>query len=545
MAKKQFTDVLVIGSGAGGGVAAFKLAQAGLNVMILEKGDWIDRQVNPEDELAELYLERHRPSAEDDPTIVKSDGQLAASSSRIGQSFYVVGGGTTRYTATSWRYRREDFRKLSTYGAVAGSTVADWPITYEDLEPYYTEAELEIGVSGLPGIDPCEPPRSKNVLLPPLKGDAYQRRLEAAAKKLGWKPFPLPLAIHSQANERTSGAQCMQCGFCSGFPCRFRAKSSVDVVIFPRAELTKHFVLKTHAYATNIVLDEKHNKVKGVEYIDLKTGNKNFVGCNILMVGASAIQTARLLLNSHSSRFPKGIANSSGIVGQNLMFHLEAKASATFDDTFHQGFYKKIGVHDFYYPGKEDGFINHRSIQSGSKAPPISFANQMQGYGAELIANIQKSFLHTQEVQAIVEDLPQIENRIILSADKKDPWGMPSPEVHHKYHPADIKALESCFDKMKQLLEAAGGQNLKLPKAAAQNITDRYTWHIMGTTRMGADRQTSVVNKDCQSHDISNLFIVDGSPFPTSAGINPTLTIQALALRTADRIPSLVKEGRV
>lgn len=539
MAKQRLVDVLVIGSGAGGGVLAFRLAQKGVNVMVLEKGDWCERNEAVEDEFAQHHLEMYRPSGETDPTVVRSKGEVVAENSRIGQAFYLVGGGTVRYSATSWRYRPQDFSKLTTYGPVAGTTLSDWPLTYEELEPYYTEVEKEIGVSGKAGADPTEPPRSKDVLMPPLKEDRFQRRIVNAAKKLGWRPFPIPTAIHSQRNEYTDGRDCMQCGWCSGYPCLFQAKSSVDVVIFPRAQKTNHFTLKTNAYVT-LILTHKNGKVRGVEYIDLMTGKNQVIECKALVLATSAIQTARLLLHSGT----KGLANSSGLIGRNLMFHIEAKASALFPESYNQGLYKKVGIHDFYFPKKEDGFINHRSIQSGSKATPIAFALGAKGFGKNYVETMRDRFLRTHELQCMAEDLPQFENRVGLSSEKKDPWGVPVPEISHVYHESDKKAVASTLEKIRLLLEAAGGTEVQLPKVH-DNITGRYTWHLMGTTRMGKDPAVSVLNRDCQSHDISNLFVADGSGFPTSGGINPTLTIQALALRAADRLLALTKEGKV
>lgn len=537
-------DVLVVGSGAGAAPLSFKLAQKGFKVLALEKGDWLERSGLSEDELAQLTLEVHRPHESMDPTVVYSDNKLVSDESRVGQAFYLVGGGTVRYTGASWRFRKSDFKKLSTYGAVEGSSLADWPITYEEIESYYSEAEREVGISGLPGIDPTEPPRSKNFMMPPLAEDRFQHKLAEAGRKLGWTPFPIPFAIHSMQNERTNGRQCMQCGWCSGYPCLFQAKSAVDITIFPRAKATSHFTLRTHAYVTQILMDKKKERATGVEYLNLKTGKREAVYCKYLVLAASAIQTSRLLLMSSGGRFKNGLANSSGKLGRNLMFHIEAKGSAVFEEEYGQGFYKKVAFHDHYYPKKEDGFINHRSIQSGSKASPIAFALGKKGFGTSYLKELQQKFVHTQEVQCMVEDLPLESNFVSLSKTKKDLWGYPAPEVHHKYHEHDRKAVQTSLVYAQQLLEAAGGKDIEMPQVH-DNITGRYTWHLMGTARMGTDPATSVVNRDLQTHDHKNIFIADASPFPTSAGLNPTLTIQAFSFRLGDRLPELIKEGRV
>jgi choline dehydrogenase-like flavoprotein len=540
---KEYVDVLVIGSGASGGPVAFELAKSGIKVMVLEKGDWCPRDTQVEDELSQLHREIYRPSGDMDPTVIKSKGKVVAETSRLGQAFYLVGGGTVRYSGTSWRMRTDDFRKLSKYGAVDGTNLADWPISYDELEPYYTKAEEEIGISGLAGDDPTEPYRSRNVLMPPLASDNWQDRLSKASRKLGWKPFHIPLALHSQANARTGAAPCMQCGWCSGFPCLFRAKSSVDIVIYPRAQETGNFTLRTKAYATQIKTDDS-GKVQGVEYINTETGETEFVGCKVLVLATSAIQTTRLMLLSTSNRFPKGLANENDILGRNLMFHIECKASATFDDVYNQHLYKKTGVHDFYFPKKTDSFINHRSLQAGSKSSPIAFGLSRKGYGAALEKDIKENFLRTQEVQCMVEDLPQLDNRVVLSDTKKDPWGVPAPEVHHAYHDMDKRAAAAANERIRDLMVAAGGEDIRIPDVH-DNVSGRYSWHLMGTARMGKDPATSVLNSDCRAHSVSNLYIVDGSPFTTSIGLNPSLTMQALSFRTADKIKQALKEGSV
>lgn len=543
------TDVLIVGSGAGGSSAAFRLCELGFDVTLLEKGAPLQPMGGPpgadtyENELGEIQWEQRRPSAENDPTVIISQGKELASATRVGQAFYLVGGGTTRYTATSWRLRPKDLLKRTTYGAVAGTTLVDWPISYAELERYYTQAELEIGVSGRAGVDPTEPHRSRDVLLPPLHEDLFQKRLTRAALGLGWKPFPIPVAIHSQGSARTGASPCMQCGFCSGYPCQFRAKSSVDLVLLPRALRTGKLQVVHHAYVTQI-LTAPNGRASGVEYLDLSSGGPRpplkKLDCQVLVLAASAIQSTRLLLLSGRGR---GLANGSGELGKNLMFHIEAKAQALFDEDYHQAYYKKVGIHDFYFPKAGASFVNHCSLQSGSKAGPIGFALSQPGFGREAMRKLRAGFLRTQELQVMAEDLPQATNLVRLSTERKDAWGLPAAEVHHRYHAQDRAAVLATLARARELLQAAGGQDIRLPEAAPETILSRYTWHLMGTARMGRDASDSVTDAYGRTFDVPNLFICDGSTFPTSGGLNPTLTIQALAFRAADRIATLRKEG--
>jgi choline dehydrogenase-like flavoprotein len=530
----ESTDVCIVGSGAGGGVLAHALTRAGLRVVVLEKGRPARRDETAYDELLQVVRRFHQPPVEQDGTQVTEDPAAPGRATHFGQAFYLVGGGTVLYAATSWRLRPADLKKRSTYGPVSGAELVDWPIGYEDLEPWYTVAEREIGVSGRSGADPTEPPRSADHLLPPLKDDPFTVRLAAAARKLGLRPFPIPTAISSQNNSANGTYRCQYCGWCSGFTCLYYAKNSVDVTMLPRAEKTGRMKLITEASVSRIEVDAR-GRATGVVYRDRATGADRRVEAAVVCLAAGGVQSARLLLLSASKAFPSGLANRSGLVGRHLMFHIEGRRTGLFPEAFAFELAKKIGIHDHYFPGRDDGFVNHCSIQAGSRRGPIRFALSQPGWGDGFGARLRDQFPHVQQLQAMVEDLPQATNRVELDGDRKDPDGLPLPRIVHRYHEMDRSALVMTLERMGALLAACGARVLDEAKAHT-NVTGGFTYHLMGTCRMGTDPATSVVDSTCRTHDVPNLYVADSSFFPTSGGLNPTLTIQANAYRVADAI---------
>ncbi|MBI3893635.1 MAG: GMC family oxidoreductase [Candidatus Wallbacteria bacterium] len=535
------TSVCIIGSGAAGGVLAWALARAGVDVVVLERGKPAKRDETAEDELLQVIRRSHQPPVERDGTVVvEPTARAEGEPTRVGQAYYLLGGGTILYAAASWRLRPDDLRKRSRYGTVPGSELVDWPLTYQDLEPWYTMAEKEIGVSGKSGADPTEPPRSFDHLMAPLDEDPFSARLAAAARKMGLRPFPIPTAISSRNDAYLGTNQCQYCGWCSGYTCLFYAKNSVDITVIPKALKTGRARVLTDSYATRIETDPR-GRASAVIYRETATGAEKRLAVGAVCLAAGGVQSPRLLLMSASKQFPDGLANRSGLVGRYLMFHIEGRRTAVFDQAFDFVLTKKVGVHDWYFPAKTDAWINHCSIQSGSRRGPLRFALSREGWGEDYEAALARDFPRTQQLQAMVEDLPQLANRIELDSGRKDPEGYPLPRITHRYHEMDRLALVHSQERMGALLQAAGGKLVDTAEAHT-NITGAYTYHLMGTCRMGTDPKDSVVDRDCRFHDVPNLFVADSSFFPTSGGLNPTLTIQANAFRVADYIVKHRKE---
>ncbi len=534
----EIFDICIVGSGAGGAVAAKQLVEAGYRVVMIEKGVERDdpeiadnsRPPKAEDELIHKSWRIYEKDEYDDPTYFSRDGLEQERATKIGGTYDLVGGGTVLYAGAAWRFRREDFKKKSIYGEVPGASVVDWPIDYDDIERSYTEVESLLRISGNPLEDPTDPARSDlSSVLPPLAMDEYSERLLRKGRSIGLKPFKMPITIDPRV--------CQRLGMCSGYPCAFSAKGSVDVRII---ETLKKNTEKFNLRPSLLALRVEHNsrgQCSGVLCKNLLTAQTEFISSRIVILAASAIQTARILLNSDTNMYPDGLGNINGLVGKNLMFHIYSKQLGVFNRDFKFRLNKLIAFHDFYFPAQHgEGFINHCSIQSGSKWGPIKYAKKARSpnWGKAFAERVFDEYRRTELLQAAIEDLPREENRVTLH-DKTDMYGMRAPKVIHKYHEMDIEALQYGLSKCAVILQGLGAEIKEYSKAHS-DISENYTYHLMGTCRMGHTENDSVLNKYCQSYAVKNLFVVDGSVFPTSAAVNPTLTIQANSHRVAQHI---------
>jgi choline dehydrogenase-like flavoprotein len=442
------------------------------------------------------------------------------------------------------RFHEIDFIERSKRGAVAGAALADWPITYADLEPYYTKVEWEVGVSGLAGVSPFDPPRSKPYPLPPMPIKSTGALLERGARKLGWHPFPAPVAILSQNYRDRAG--CVHCGYCKYYGCEVGAKSSTLASVIPEAERTGRCEIRPESYVYEIRTDAA-GRVTGVAYFDARKG-ENFQKARAVIVCANGAETPRLLLMSKSSQFPQGLANSSGLVGRHLMFNSFAYANAQYEHPLNE--YKSQVVtrtlHDFYEldphlcfcggGGLDMRFDIHSIIYSLYGLPPDA-----PRWGAAYKAEIQQNFTRTAFVECAATSLPVETNSISLDPDMKDEWGLPATRVTYKNHPDDLKTCQYLLDRAMELLDATPA----LRKWGDPVREETSGVHLLGTCRMGNDPKTSVINSNHRAHDVPNLFLCDGSSFVTSGRGQPTMTIQALAFRAADRIVSLAKRGEL
>jgi len=535
-------DFVIVGSGAAGGVLAKELSSNGFRVVVLEQGPRIESGQFEHDEYASFNLNALTNNPHSQPTTFRDSENAKARIKPMVWYGRLVGGGSVHFTTNYWRFHEIDFIERSKKGAVAGAGLEDWPITYSDLEPYYTKAEWELGVSGLAGASPFDPPRSKHYPLPPLPIKSSGVLMERGAKKLGWHAFPAPLAILSQAYRGRHA--CMHCGFCEAFGCEWGAKSSTLATVIPVAERTGRCEIRPHSYVSQVEVNTQ-SRVTGVVYFDKQKHQQRQKAKSVILC-ANGAETPRLLLLSKSKQFPDGLANSSGLVGKYLMFDTNAMSAGVFEHPLND--FKSVHVsriiHDFYEIDPKHGFFGGAGMDARFDLYPAGFGlsgfpPDMPQWGAAFKKNL-RDFPRMMYMLSHNMALPVESNSITLDPDFKDAWGLPALRVTYKDHPDSFKSLQFMQDREMELLDAAGAQkSWRLP-------FDRdYSVHLLGTCRMGNNPKKSVINTDHRSHDIPNLFICDGSSLVTSGRNQPTETIQALAFRAADRITEAAKRNEI
>lgn len=544
------TDVVVVGSGAGGSPVALELAAAGARVVVLEKG----RDVRP-DELVhdEILMERRNffvPFPRDEPHLLRRTAGDRAIRSAAGWTSCIVGGGTVHYSGFFLRFKPIDLRLRSALGAVDGSTVADWPIAYGDLEPFYARAEELIGVSGVWKRHPFEEPRSADFPFPPLAEHPFAARIDAVGPSLGVHPFPMPRAVLS----RSSGGRgaCLPCAMCGSFGCPVGAKGSMPETILAAARATGRCEVRAQAMAVEVTVG-KDGRADGVVYRDA-AGATQRLEARCVVVAASAIESARLLLLSTSNRFPRGLANGSGLVGKNLVFSTLARAHADFRragrawlDAPASPFVNRA-VQDFYsFDPPRNGVQKAGTLLFLlAHANPIGNAERVMHHGGTVWGKALKDRLRATrgrvrlEVESFAEFLPSDRTFVDLDSSVTDRFGLPVARITVDHHPSDRAAGE--------LLAARGHDILRAlePDDSAVDETDGTTMFLQaGTCRFGDDPAASVLDRDCRAHEVPNLYVTDGSFMPTSGGAPLTLTIVANALRVGGKMAERFRRGEL
>jgi choline dehydrogenase-like flavoprotein len=523
---EETVDVLIVGAGASGAALAWSLAETRMNILCLEQGDWmnpaeypstgLDWEVRAQGDFALSPNVRRRPA---DYPVNDSGSPITIS------NFNAVGGSTILYAGHFPRLKPSDFRVRSLDGVAD-----DWPLDYATLEPYWAVNDRMMGVAGLPG-DPAYPP--KEVPLPPVPLGKVGETIARGFNTLGWHWWPSDSAI---ATRPYGGrAQCINLGPCiTG--CAQGAKASTDLTYWPAAT-REGVTLRTRCRVLEITV-RPDGMADGVIYYDAD-GVERRQRAEIVVLACNGIGTPRLLLNSRSKAFPDGLANRSGLVGRNLMLHPYGMVMGVFDDPL-EGYKGPTGCglmsHEFYETDPGRGFLRGYSFELLRGVGPLSAA--LWGLSAGRLPwgeghhrAYQDLFDHTGGLLAICEDLPDPENRVGLDPDLVDGNGIPAPRIEYRLGENSRRMLEHGVARAREALEAAGARQtfVEAPLRLAG-------WHLMGTARMGTDPARSVVNEWGRSHDVPNLFVVDGSLFVTAGAVNPTCTIQGLALYVADRI---------
>jgi choline dehydrogenase-like flavoprotein len=511
-------DVIIIGSGAGGGTLFHALAPTGKRILLLERGgyvprekdNWSTRAVNLEGKYNTRERWRDRDGRELHP-----------------HTNYYVGGNTKFYGAALFRLRREDFGEIKHWGGVSPA----WPITYDELEPYYTRAEHLYQVRGERGIDPTEPPASAPYLHPPVSHEPRIQQLSDDLGRLGLRPFHTPLGIMLNEKDRRASA-CIRCDTCDGHPCLVAAKADAQVVCVDPALAHPNATLLTGAYVTRLETSASGRQVTRV--VVERGGAVELYSADVVVVSAGAINSAALLLRSASGQHPRGLANGSDVVGRHYMGHVNSVVMALSRCPNPTVFQKTLALNDFYFGSSEwpypmghisfVGKLDADTLRAG--APALA-----PGWTLDLMAR------HSLDFWLTSEDLPDPDNRVTLDRDGNVVLSYtPNNEEPHRRLTAKLQQLmkqqTACSVHGHECHEGLFARSLYL----GQRIPLAGVAHQNGTIRFGHDPQTSALDASCRAHEVDNLYVVDGSFFPSSAAVNPALTIMANALRVGDHL---------
>ena len=521
---ENVVDVLIIGAGASGAAVAWSLADTRMHILCLEQGDWVPSAAYPGlganwelRQAGDFALSPNMRGRPEDYPVNDAGSPISIS------NFNAVGGSTILYAAHFPRFHPSDFRTRTLDGV--GD---DWPLDYGQLEPFYALNDRMTGVSGLAG-DPAYPP--KEPPLPPVRLGKFGRTLASGFDRLGWHWWPSDSAIVTEEYE--GRAACINAGTCMA-GCPQGAKGSTDITYWPAA-LRAGVELRTRCRVREITVGAD-GMADGVIYYD-ENGEEQRQKAEVVVIACNGVGTPRLLLNSLSPQFPNGLANRSGMVGKNLMFHPYSATAGVFEEPL-EGYKGPFGCslwsHEFYETDASRGFVRGFMFEGGRGFPPVfnalwALSHGKLPWGDAHHAAIAGLHDRVGGVVAICEDLPDPANCVTLDQHLTDSNGIPAPKITYRLSENSQKMLEFSIARATEVLKAAGAREI-----LSESPWKVAGWHLMGTARMGSDPERSVVNEWGRCHDVRNVFIVDGSIFVTAAGVNPCSTIQALALYIAD-----------
>ena len=549
-------DVCVIGSGAGGGPVALRLAQAGCSVLVLEKGPWLTEKDFFKDELACCRRSVYTPKLSDEQHVIEDRDRdnhwRGVPTSRSGVDFWngnVVGGSSNFMSGFFYRLKPVDFRLRSAFGPIKGANVADWPISYDELEPYYTMVETEVGISGRVVSHPQAEPRSTaDFPQPPTLEHPVVERIDAACAALGLHSLPTPRAILSQpSGQRRS---CEYSGYCGSYGCSSGAKGSARAALLDRAVATGHCEIRANTKVTRLRSDAK-GKVSAVEYIDAE-GIAQQVTAKVYVVACQAIESSRLLLASVGPKHPNGIGNRFAQLGRNLLFsaggsgtgyfEYDAMSAADAARLKQRGPFVNRGLQDWYTfsdpafggaakGGTIDFLLSHPNPIG--RASRNRWAGDDLVWGTRLQKRLRSAFTGSQALryEIFCDWLPTDDCFVALDSAVTDRWGSAVAKVRIGYHPHDLKVGNHLNSHALKVLERMGATDISsdISGSPPPNL-------VAGGCRFGADPHTSVLDRDCRVHDVDNLYVSDGSFMPTGGSVPYTWTIYANAFRVAERI---------
>lgn len=514
-------DLIIIGSGAGGGTLAAHLAPSGLKILILERGDFLTREKenwSPQS----VFVENRYISPE---KWLDKEGKPFQP-----QVHYFVGGATKLYGAALYRLRKEDFGQIKHYDGISPA----WPISYEEMEPYYSKAEQMYQVHGIHGVDPTEPFSSTDYPSPPVSNEPRIQKLYDDLKNAGFKPFPAPCGILLNEKKKQF-SQCIRCNTCDGFPCLVRAKSDAEMMGVRPALKYPNVTLLTDAKALKLLTNPTGNSVTGV-IVEIQGKQETFTS-NIVVVSCGAVNSAKLLLMSANDKHPNGLANRSDQVGRNYMFHNSQAVLALSREPNFTFFQKTIALNDFYF-GSKDFPHPMGSIQMLGKTLGPMFEGE-KPILTKLVPEMALDEIarHSVDFWLTTEDLPDPNNRVSVDKD-----GL----ITLNYTPNNQVPTQKLYNQLKSMLSHLGMHpNHLIPHNAYLKTTIPVAGaaHQSGTCRFGKDPKTSVLDTNCKAHELDNLYVVDTSFFPSIGAVNPSLTAMANALRVGDHLLERFKNG--
>lgn len=504
-------DIIIIGTGAGGGTLAAKLAPTGKSILIIERGDYIPLEKENWD-TEEVFLKNRYKAKE---VFYDKDNEPFKPGIH-----YCVGGNTKMYGAALLRMRERDFGKIKHHGGISPA----WPIDYADLKDYYLEAEKMYYVHGLRGSDPTEPVDERAYPLPPLPHEPRIQELNDDIKKLGLKPFPLPLGLKNPQ----SGDSPLVLDRFDGFPDPTENKGDSHVMGIKEALKHPNVDILTNTFVEKLLTDTDGKNITGV-LVTNDNENKIYKS-DVVVVACGAINSAALLLRSSNDKHPKGLANSSDVVGRHYMAHNNSALLAISREKNHTKFGKTLAINDFYFESNDFKYpMGH--IQMLGKSDPIMFKEDAPTIAPHFTLEFMAD--HALDFWMTSEDLPDPNNRITLTNEK---------QIKINYKENNLEGHHRLKKKLKWILENAGCETSLLPNHIylGKKIPLAGTAHQCGTIRFGHDPKTSALDIWCKAHDLNNLYVVDGSFFPSSSAVNPALTIMAMAIRVADHLKSQI-----
>jgi choline dehydrogenase-like flavoprotein len=515
MSSQQEFDIIIIGTGAGGGTLAHHLASSGKKILLIERGGYLPREKENWDS-EEVFLKGRYHAKE--PWIDKDGNEFHPG------IHYFVGGNTKVYGAALLRMREKDFGMLQHHDGISPA----WPLDYKDMAPYYLKAEKMYHVHGMRGEDPTEPSCSDPYPYPPIKHEPKIQKIFDDLKRAGHKPFHLPVGVILNEKDMTK-SPCIKCNTCDGFPCLVDAKADAQIAGVDPALQFKNVTLITHSFVERLQTSASGKEVSSVIFD--RQGKKEHYKAKIVVVSCGAINTAALLLRSKNDKHPHGLANSSDVVGRHYMCHNNSAMIALSMHHNPTKFQKTMGINDFYF-GSEDFAYPMGHIQMLGKSDKYMFKADAAGFVPSFFLDpIAK---HSIDFWLTTEDLPDPNNRVVLTTNHG---------IQLFYKENNTLAHQKLIHKLKYFLNTAGIRHHLIPSNTylGKKIPLAGTAHQCGTVRFGNDPKTSALDINCKAHDLDNLYVVDGSFFVSSSAVNPSLTIIANAIRVGDHILERMK----